>query len=189
MNDWLFLTAVYASAATTPGANPAGEVIGLVVTSVISASVISAAIGGLVQYLVNRRNSRIAERKNAVDAESDLVVRYKEAASEERAQKESAVKTIRELLAASEEQVETLKDTVNTLNTTIELMSRLTTSQAGVIDKLTADRDKIQGELLRAEARIELQKQELLQRQKDILELTRTSEDAARIVAETLGTE
>lgn len=186
MNDWATLTFVWAAVAPTN--DPLSNLIGLIVTATISAGVLGTAIGGFVQYLINRRNSRITERKNAVDAESDLVARYKEAAAEERAQKESAVRTVRELLAASEEQVQTLKDTVSTLNNTIDLMSRLTDSQQDVILKLTADRDKTQIALERAEARIEQQKNELIQRQREILELTRGKEEAARIVAETLGT-
>ncbi|UDL15894.1 hypothetical protein QEH42_gp103 [Microbacterium phage Pumpernickel] len=175
--------------ATEPAQDATGTFIGFLATSVLSASVVSAALGGLIQYLNNRRNARVTERKNATDAESDLVARYKEAASEERAQKESAVKTIRELLDASEEQVETLKGTVTTLNNTIDLMSSLANNQADVILKLTADRDKTQEALERAEARIEGQKQELLQRQQEILELTRSTAEAARIAAETLAPE
>jgi len=172
--------------------NPAGNVVSLVVTAVVSATVFSALITGLVQFIMNRRNSRITERKNAIDAESDLVTRYKDAAAEERAAKESAVRTIKELLGDSREQVEVLKGTVDALNNTIRLMENLNTTQRDIIDQLTTDRDKTQAALERAEARIETQKAQLLQKQEEIqklLEQTRTREDAARIALATFGTD
>src|SRR5690349_5893564 len=140
---------------------PAADVVQLVITAVVSATVFSALITGLVQFLINRRNSRVTERKNAVDEESDIVTRYKEQAMEERAQKESAVKTIKELLDESKEQIQALKGTVDTLNNTIALMKDLNAAQGTVIQQLTDDRDRTQAALERAEARVEAQKEQL----------------------------
>lgn len=173
--------------AAVQGANQAADVVSLVITSVVSATVFSALITGLVQFLINRRNSRITERKNSVDAESDLVARYKDAASEERAAKESAVRTIKELLSDSKEQIAALKSTVDTLTNTIKLMESLAISQNGVIEQLTHDRDRTQDALTRAEARIQEQKEQLRLKQEEVqafFEQTRTRADAARIAAE-----
>lgn len=168
-------------------ASSAADVVSLVITSVVSATVFSALITGLVQFLINRRNSRITERKNSVDAESDLVARYKDAASEERLQKESAVRTIKELLSDSKEQIAALKSTVDTLTNTIKLMESLAISQKDVISQLTEDRDRTQVALERAEARVQEQREQLRQKQEEIqalFEQTRTRADAARIAAE-----
>lgn len=176
------------AAANTGGDNFAADVVSLVITTVVSATVFSALITGLVQYLINRRNSRITERKNTVDAESDLVARYKDAASEERAQKESAVSTIKELLQDSREQVTVLKGTVETLKATIKLLESLNVAQGDMINQLTADRDRTQLALDRAEVRVEEQKEQLRMKQNEIEELiavTNSRQEAARIVAET----
>jgi chromosome segregation ATPase len=162
---------------TATAADPQVDVAGLIVTSVVSATVVSALIGGIIQYFINRRNSRVTERKNAVDAESDLVVRYKEAASEERAQKESAVETVKNLLGIAEAQVDSLKSTIITLNTSIDLMTKMANAQQEVIDHLTFDRDRTKIALERAVDQIEAQKAELLRHQKQILELTYSEGD------------
>lgn len=167
------------------------DVVSMIITSVVSATVFSALITGLVQFLMNRRNSRVTERKNAVDEESDLVSRYKEAASEERAAKESAVRTIKELLENSQEQIVSLKGTVETLNNTIKLMETLAVSQKSVIDQLTSDRDRTQAALDRAEDRIREQTEELIQKQKEIQSLyeqSRLKVSEARSVIETFDT-
>ena len=170
--------------------SPMAELVPILTGAVLSATVFSALITGFVTFLVNSRNSRITERKNTTDAESDVVTRYKEAASEERQQKESAVKTIKELLAESREQVSALKSTVSTLTNTIALMESLTTTQNDMIVQLTVDRDRTQAALERAEARILLQKDELKRKQEEITELlshTRAREEAERIVAESFN--
>ena len=164
LNALLFL------AAATEGGAPT-DVISMIITSVVSATVFSALITGLVQFLMNRRNSRVTERKNAVDEESDLVSRYKEAAGEERAAKESAVRTIKELLENSQEQIVSLKGTVETLNNTIQLLENLAVTQKDVIAQLTSDRDRTQAALDRAEERIKEQTDELIQKQKEIQKL------------------
>jgi cell division protein FtsL len=165
----------------------AADVVSLVITAVVSATVFSALITGLVQFLINRRNSRITERKNTVDEHSDLIVRYKEQASEERVQKESAVKTIKELLADSREQVIVLKSTVDTLTKTIELLESLSAAQSDVIKQLTEDRDRTKEALERAEARVLEQRDQLRLKQQEITTLlgqTISKQQAARILAE-----
>lgn len=163
--------AMWVAAQPAPAAGSTPDLIGPIITAVISASVFAALITGLVQYLVNRRNARITERKNAVEAESDLIARYKEAATEERVQKESAVQTVKNLLALAEAQVASLKDTVNTLNKTIEVMSLASNNQQDIIDQLTLDRDRTKEALARAEHQIEEQREELLRHQREILAL------------------
>lgn len=180
--------ALHVLAAAAGGGSPVADVVSLVITSVVSATVFSALITGLVQFLINRRNSRITERKNTVDAESDLVGRYKDAAAEERTAKESAVKLIRELLDDSKEQVIALKSTVDTLSATISMLENLTTSQDAMIKQLTTDRDRTQAALDRAEERIVHQKEQLRLKQEEIqslLEQHKTRGEAARIAAET----
>lgn len=181
------LDVLHLFAAVAPENSLAADVVSLVITAVVSATVFSALITGLVQFLINRRNSRITERKNTVDAESDLVARYKDAASEERAQKESAVATIKELLHDSREQVNVLKSTVNTLTNTIALLESLSAAQGDVIKQLTDDRDRTKAALERAEARVQEQRDQLKAKQAEIetlLAQTRSRAEAARIVAE-----
>lgn len=170
--------------------SPAADVVSLIITSVVSATVFSALITGLIQYLINRRNSRITERKNTLDAESDVVNRYKEQAKEERDAKESAIRVIQDLLSESKEQVAALKSTVETLNNTIALMKDVNAAQGDIITQLTQDRDRTQAALTRAEARIETQEQQLRAKQAEIvtlLERTRTHEAAERVVAQTFN--
>lgn len=158
--------------AVTAATADAQNIISLVLTAVVSASVFGALISGVVQYVINKRNSRITERKNTVDTESELISRYKEAAAEERLQKESAVSTVKSVLAIAEKQVESLKTTVTVLNQTIELLKKTATAQQEVIDKLTDDRDRAQVDLLTAQREISQQRGQLNKLQTEILELT-----------------
>jgi chromosome segregation ATPase len=156
----------------------AQALVSLVTTAVISASVFTALITGIIQYLINRRNSRITERKNSVEAESSLVTRYKEAAAEERTQKESAVETIKNLLGIAESQVDSLKSTILTLNTTIEIMTKMANAQQDIIDQLTSDRDRTKNALELAVAQIDKQKELLVKHQKEIEALAAPIEKA-----------
>jgi hypothetical protein len=156
----------------TPTGDAGVDIVRVVLTSVISTAVIGTIITATVQYFINRRNSRVTERKNTVDAESDIIVRYKEAAAEERAQKESAVQTVRNLLAIAEEQVISLKSTVLALNATITNMNAMASTQIEVIEQLTTERDRSMSALTTAEQQIEAQKIELARHQQEILELT-----------------
>lgn len=167
INYWL-------ATATNPGAEDlfAQDVISLFITAIISASVFAALVTGTIQYLINRKNSKITEKKNTVDAESDLIARYKEAAAEERLQKESAVQTIKNLLQFTEGQVDSLKNTVETLNKTITSMSLISNTQSDLIDQLTVERDRNQAALEKAEMEIARQKSELLTKQEAIRKLT-----------------
>ena len=177
MYDLILLALVRLEAATpapTPesGAFDPQSVIGLLFTAGISAGVLGAIITGVVQYLINRRNSRILERRNAVDAESDLVSRYREAAAEERTQKESAIQTIGKLLAIAETQIVSLKATVDSLTNTIRSMNEASDAQRTLIEQLKQDRDRVQDALDRALSEVEEQKLELLRNQRQILDLT-----------------
>jgi hypothetical protein len=159
-------------AAATPPAQGGTDLFNVIITSIISTAVIGAIITGLVQYFINRRNSRVTERKNTVDAESDIIIRYKEAAAEERAQKESAVQTVRNLLAIAEEQVISLKSTVVALNATITNLNTMANAQVDIIETLTTERDRSVTALSTAETQIAAQKAELVRFQQEILELT-----------------
>lgn len=156
--------------------------ISLFITAIISASVFAAIITGIVQFLINRRNSRITERKNDVDAESSLIGRYKEAAAEERAQKESAVQTVKNLLSIAEEQVNSLKGTVTALTTTIDNLNKMATTQIDIIDALTTERDRSMVALEKAQHQIDEQKEELLRHQREILELTYPKAEVDKMV-------
>lgn len=160
-------------AAATEGLLDTQSVISIVISAVISASVIAALVTGVIQYFINRRNSNIAEKKNTVDAESDIISRYKEAAAEERLQKESAVATIKNLLQITEDQVTSLKSTVDVLNNTIISMRELNESQHDIIDQITLDRDRTLGALKKAEVEIEAQKAELARQKLRIEELAK----------------
>jgi len=174
------------TAAVTPE-DPAANIVSLVVTSAVSATVLSSLVLGLVNYLLGRRNARISERKNAVDSESDIIARYKEAAAEERAQKESAVRMTRDLLNDSKEQATVLKNTVDTLTGTITMLKEIASTQQDMITQLTEDRDRTKAALERAEERIRTQEAELSARLQEILERSRSMEEAQRIVRETFG--
>ncbi len=173
------------AAASSP--DQAGNLVAQLFTQVITTGVIAALITAGVQVFMGRRNARIQERKNAVDAESDLVVRYRDAASEERAQKESAVRTIRDLLSASEAQVASLKGTVVALNETIELMSRLSNSQKDIIKRLETERDRTEELRVQAEKLRDEKIEELRKAQVEILALTRSQCEAERQTKDTFG--
>lgn len=180
----MILELVYA-AAEQP--DPSANFVAQLFTNVITTGVIAALITSGVNYFTGRKNARIQERKNAVDAESDIVNRYKEQAAEERMQKESAVKTIRDLLAASEAQVQSLKDTVKALNDTIDLMSRVAESQTDIIKRLENERDRTDELRINAEKLRDEKIEELRKAQIEILELTRTHKEAERQARDTLG--
>lgn len=148
------------------------DLIQIIISTVVTSVVVASAITAFVQYLINRRNSRITERKNTSDIESDLVGRYKEAAAEERAQKESAVQTVKNLLSIAEEQVNSLKGTITALTNTIDNLNKMATTQIDIIDALTTERDRSATALERAMSQIDQQKGELIRHQREILELT-----------------
>lgn len=182
----MILALLYAAAAETPP-DEAGNFVATLFTQVITTGVIAALITTTAQIIVGRRNSRIQERKNAIDAESDLVTRYKDAASEERAAKESAVRTIKDLLAASEVQVASLKSTVVALNETIQQMSSISDSQKGIILRLETERDRLEAERISAEKLRDEKIEELRLAQVEILELTRSHAEAERRAKDTFG--
>ncbi|URP22179.1 hypothetical protein SEA_BIG4_95 [Microbacterium phage Big4] len=163
--------ALHILAAAVGETTPAADGVSIIITAAVSATVFSAIITGLVQFVINRRNSRITERKNTMDAESDVVNRYKEQAAEERAAKESAVRTIKELLADSREQVEILNGTVTTLNGTIKMLENLSASQEDIIKQLTDDRDRTREALKLAELRVQEQRDQLASKQQEIQDL------------------
>jgi uncharacterized protein YoxC len=148
------------------------EFIGLFVSALISAGVLSAAIAGLVAYLNNRRNARIAERKNTADEDNDLVTRYQTMATEERSAKESAVKTVRELLAIAEAQIASLQGTITRLTETITVLQHSAQSQQDLIDSITAERDRLKHEQEKLQHDIDAKSKELLNKQAEILELS-----------------
>lgn len=148
------------------------EIIGLLVSVLISAGVFSALIAGLVAYLNNRRNARIAERKNVADEDNDLVTRYQTMATEERSAKESAVKTVRELLAIAEAQIASLQGTITRLTETIGVLQHSAQSQQDLIDSITRERDRLQVEQEKLQHDIDDKARELLTAQAEILELT-----------------
>lgn len=150
----------------------AGSIIGYGLGGLLSVGVLSAGISALVGWLNNRRNARIQERKNTADEGNDLVARYKEAAAEERAAKDSAVATVQTLLAIAQGQIDTLKDTIQRLTSTIEALQKSAATQVDLIQGITDERDLLQTRLVDAVKLIDDQKAELLQRQHEILELS-----------------
>jgi len=143
-------------------ASESQDIISVVVGAIISASVFSAIVTGVIQFLINRRNSNVQERKNDVDEESDLVNRYKEAAIEERSQKESAVRTIQHLLDMADKQVVSLRETVATLNQLIITLTKSADTQKEIIDSLTRERDRSVNDLREAMEQIDEQRTQLV---------------------------
>jgi chromosome segregation ATPase len=156
--------------AAAAGAQP--EVIRLLVTACISVPVVAGLIAGLVSYLNNRRNARIAERKNTQDEDNDLVTRYQTMATEERSAKESAVKTVRELLGIAEAQIASLQGTITRLTETIGVLQHSAQSQQDLIESITQERDRLKLEQEKLQKDINDKSQELLNKQAEILELS-----------------
>lgn len=148
------------------------QIIGWGIGILLTSTVLAAAVTAVVNWLINRRNSRIAERRNAVDESSDLVDRYKEAAAEERAAKDSAVSTVQTLLGIAQGQIDGLKDTIARLTAIIESLQISAATQVELIQGITDERDHLQVQLVAAVKLIDDQKAELLQRQHQILELS-----------------
>lgn len=159
------------------------SIVGLLVSVLISAGVFSAFIAGLVAYINNRRNARIAERKNTADEDNDLVTRYQTMATEERSAKESAVKTVRELLAIAEAQIASLQGTITRLTETIGVLQHSAQSQQDLIDAITRERDRLQVEQEKLQHDIDDKARELLTAQAEILELTYPKNKVADIRA------
>lgn len=145
----------------------------LFITAILSTTVIATIISSIIQYIISRRSSRVTERRNSVESESDIILRYKEAAAEERAQKESAVRTLEVLLKNSESQVQSLNSTIDILNGLIANLNKMAETQKEVIAQLTADRNKTQEALQVAITQLNTTKKDLEDQQKAITELTR----------------
>lgn len=159
--------------APAPSVDPASVApVGLITSTLLSAVVIAAAISAVVAWVNNRRNARIQERKNNADEGNDIVARYKEAAAEERAAKESAVRTVQNLLDISQAQVTSLQSTVGRLNDTIVTLQRSAESQQGLIEDITRERDRLQQDQANLQKLIDEKRDELLKAQQEILELT-----------------
>lgn len=165
-------------AATTPAVDGAGEL----VSYLLSAAVMAALVTGLFNWINNKRNARIAERKNTADEDNDLVARYQAMATEERAGKESAVKTVTELLGIAETQIQTLKGTVAQLSATIETLQRSAESQHDLIEDIRRERDRLTAALALSQQRVDEQRAELLAKQAEILSLS-----AVNLITQTEG--
>lgn len=115
---------------------------------------ITALIVALLAHKRATREADITERKNEDDADAALVERYRSMADEERAAKESAVKTVRELLALAQEQIDGLKATIERLTATIEAMSHASTVQHDVVVAITNERNLLTRRAETAEAEV-----------------------------------
>ena len=170
---WLVTIAARPSPTPLPAVDPSSVApAGQLASILISATVIAAAISALVAWLNNRRNARIQERKNAADEGSDLVARYKEAAAEERAAKESAVSTVQKLLDIAQAQITSLQATIGRLNETITTLQQSAESQLDLIETIRGERDRLTSQQLELQKQIDEQREELLKAQQEILELT-----------------
>jgi chromosome segregation ATPase len=155
--------------AAVEAAVPAVDVVGLFVSSMLSALVLAALVAGSFNYVNNRRNARITERKNNADEDNDLVARYQAMATEERSAKESAVRTVKDLLTMAEEQIKTLRGTIDQLSSTIETLQRSAESQQELIETVTLERDRLAEALRVSEERVSAQREQLLAKQAEIL--------------------
>jgi uncharacterized membrane protein YccC len=147
------------------------QILSIIIGAVVSSTVFAAIVSGIFQFFNNKRNARILERKNEADTHNDVIQRYKEAAAEERQAKESAVRLMQNLLELAEDQIVGLKDTVQRLTSTIQVMGEAAGVQEGIIQQLTEDRDRVQRALDMAEQRLAAQKEELIRSQQEILDL------------------
>lgn len=142
------------------------------VAAFASGAVIAAIVTGIVQVYVTRRSASISQRRNTSVEENELVLRYKEAAAEERAQKESSIAIAERTLSQYQGQVDTLTSIVNSLNHTLEILHDNATVTKDIIQELVADRDKLEKALLDAQAQVAEQSQELVRMQQKIIQLT-----------------
>lgn len=153
----------------------------LILTSTLVAGVTTAVVTGVFQFLGTRRLARVTERKNDDDADSSLVARYKDAAAEERAQKNSAVDTIQKLLAIAEHQIVSLKDTVDRLTQTIRIMSESAGTQQGILEQVIDERDRLADLLASAQHDLAEQRSILITSQREVHELTYPKKQIAKI--------
>lgn len=170
--------------ATEPKPPTMTEIVTLVVTGVLSSGAIAAAVAGTFQYVNNRRNARIQEARNVDEADDKMVTRYKEMAAEERAQKESAVESIKALLSLAESQIVSLKDTIARLTNTIEILNQSHEQQAEVISAVTAERSRLEEKLKTAEEQLAAEKAKLLSTQMELLSATASREAVNQIIQE-----
>lgn len=150
-----------------------------IISSIVSSAVVGAIIFGIFSWINNRRNARVTERKNDADAENDFISQYKEMvasanarAADERSAKESAVRTVRELLNIAEGQITSLKDTIDRLTATIRTLTDAAGVQQDLIDAITEERDHLRATLAAQQAAVDHQKEELVTQQRELLDLT-----------------
>jgi hypothetical protein len=165
--NYLIAAAPLIDVGVTESINP--QLISIVVGAAISSTVVGAAVTGIFQFINNKKNSRVTERKNETDAQSDVILRYKEAAAEEREAKESAMRTMQILKEIADDQIISLKDTVVRLTHTIQVMSHAAGVQKTIIQHLTEDRDRVQRALELAEQRLADQTAKIVQTKKENL--------------------
>lgn len=166
----LLLAALISDTGSTSTAAP--DLLSLATTAGISGVVAAAIVTGIFQYINNRRNSRVTERRDMAVEENELIQRYKEYAAEERHRKESAISDAERSVRLYMDQVESLTNTITHLNHTIDLLQKNAIISEETIAKLTEDRDKLQKNLEEAQALVARQEDELKRQQDQIVELT-----------------
>jgi hypothetical protein len=156
-------------------------------TAALSAPVLVGFGAGGLKLWQQRKESRLAERKDTRSEDNDLVAQWKLVAENaqaevarsvtatedrvraERESKESAIATVRSLLELQEGQNAALRDTIQRLTDTIERLSAAGGAAADLVGELQAERDRLVRDLAHAQERIATLTSQLMRRQQDLL--------------------
>ena len=163
----------------------------LLFTGLLSAPVLVGAGAGGLKLWQARKDRRVTERKDVRDEDNDLVQHWKQAAenaqrtgaemvksaqeesdrrvSAERASKESAIRTVRELLDLQELQNTALRDTITRLTAAIEQLTAAGGAASSLVVSLREERDEMQRKLQAAMDRVARLTAQLMDRQRDLL--------------------
>lgn len=127
------------------------NVIPLLISAVISASVIGAVVTGFFTWLVHRGDQKVAERRDAREGETEQVAAYRDMAEQARKSAETAVAVIQHSLESTVGLVTSLQATVTSLNETIRQMTVAANVQQDALDRMTVDRDRTMAALAAAQ--------------------------------------
>lgn len=160
-------------------------------TGLLSAPVLVAIGAGGMKFRQARKDGRLKLRTDAQDADNDLVEHWKAAAENaqtsgaaalkaaqdeaerrvaaERASKESAIRTVRELLELQEAQNTALRDTIDRLTRAIEQLTTAGGAASELVQQLRDERDQLQQKLDAAMRRVAMLTSQLMAKQRDLL--------------------
>ncbi len=139
-----------------------GELIGTILGSTILTALVTVLGSWAVAKIKARSEARlaeaavttasVAEKRQEDDSTDALISRWKDATEDERAQKDSAVALLRNLLSIAETQIEALKDTLVKLTETVRVMTVTIETKDDDLRKAMESRDGVLAALATAEA-------------------------------------